>query len=88
MITKIEDITPLEITLQAEIYHQVLSEYFGEAYWTSEFEVEVEEIDIEENKKIFAVYNNELDDICQLGIITLTYENNKIKSVHLLREIL
>ena len=41
MITRIEDITPLEITLQTEIYHQVLSEYFGEAYWTSEFEVEV-----------------------------------------------
>ncbi|HAP8541940.1 TPA: hypothetical protein NBN21_003036 [Enterococcus faecium] len=86
MITKIEDITPLEITLQTENYHQVLSEYFGEAYWTSEFEVE--EIDIEENKKIFAVYNNELDEICQLGIITLTYENKKIKSIHLLREIL
>lgn len=86
MITKIEDITPLEITLQIENYYQVLSEYFGEAYWISEFEVE--EIDIEENKKIFAVYNNELDKICQLGIITLTYENNKIKSIHLVREIL
>lgn len=86
MITKIEDITPLEITLQTENCHQVLSEYFGEAYWTSEFEVE--EIDIEENKKTFAVYNNELDEICQLGIITLTYENSKIKSIHLLREIL
>ena len=86
MITKIEDITPLEITLQTENYYQVLSEYFGEAYWTSEFEVG--EINIEENKKIFAVYNNELDEICQLGIITLTYENNKIKSIHLLREIL
>lgn len=58
MITKIEDITPLEITLQTENYYQVLSEYFGEAYWTSEFEVE--EIDIEENKKslLFTTMNS------------------------------
>lgn len=86
MITKIEDITPLEITLQTENYHQVLSEYFGEDYWLSEFNED--EADIDDNQNSFAIYNDEIDESCQLGVVTLTFINNEIESIHILRKIL
>lgn len=86
MITELNQITPLQITLKTNEFHQVLTNYFGEDYWLSEFNED--EADIDDNQNLFAIYNDEIDDSCQLGVVTLTFINNEIESIHVLREIL
>lgn len=52
-------------------HHETVEEYWGDMAWSSELDDTATD---EENARIYAVYNDEIDDYCQLGTITEIYD--------------
>lgn len=73
MLKTLEDITELNITIEADLSHdQVLKKYWGNYAWSSMFGDDEER----ENSLMYAVYNDEIDDSVQLGTLTEILDDN------------
>lgn len=54
---------------------QVLVKYFGEDSWVDEIETEESSV----TQVLYAVYNDEIDEDLQLGVMNVDLENNTIE---------
>lgn len=65
----------MTFTVKSNNEEAVLMQYFGESSWVDEIETEQSS----ETQILYAVYNDEIDEDLQLGVMNVDLENNTIK---------